>query len=564
MARKFSVLVYSGAGVSPSSLHHTLKSLRLLLSPYYTVTSISTSSLLTDPWFTSCALLVLPGGRDIPYHTDLAGKGNEVISKFVREGGSYLGICAGGYYGASEIKFMMDHETYKVHAFRELGFWEGTCEGTVFPGFEYSSEKGTRPVTMEVDLEALAKVLEKDGRKVGKGVKKSVSHLYYNGGGAFVPPSASSDPKTTFQSSSSSSPIVLARYAEAPNLPNAAVFSQIGAGRSLLCGTHPEYSLLEDPLQSALQRMPGGGPSQEELISLEEDRLELMRTLLLTLGVGVPETEEQDKLERPTHPLPQFLVSHPSKPNLPAHFFSKISSHFTKSPTDSDPTPISSDGPSILPDANDTFHFHRSTSFPSISSYLSQARTTTLSPDEAENLDALIKHVIVADKEEGTVEVIEREKWTPLFNWSTFWKELDSARKSERDKGGHDVKMGETRLGDLMLYSEAVTSTQTMLDKCVFVPLFHTSTRRVSSLLELTLSSFHVPFFQKPSLSPLPPNSSRLHRFLPTLRSRSIRKRLALANRLSSVHDDLHSPSLDGSQGRLHPVPRRSRYLGSS
>jgi len=298
-------------------------------------------------------------------------------------------------------------------------------------------------------------------------VKKSVSHLYYNGGGAFVPPSASSsDSKTSSQSSTSSSPpVVLARYADAPNLPNAAVFSRIGAGRSLLCGAHPEYSLLEDPLQNALRRLPGGGPSQEELVGLEEDRLELMRTFLLVLGVGVPEMEEQDKLERPTHPLPQFLLAHPSKPDLPAEFISKISHHFTQPTTDSDSTTTSSDGPSILADTNDTFHFHQSTSIPSISSYLSQARTTALSLDEAENLDALVKHVIVADKEEGTVEVIEREKWTPLFNWSTFWKKLDSARKSERDKGGREVKMGETRLGDLMMYSEAVTSTQTLLDK---------------------------------------------------------------------------------------------------
>ena len=99
MARKFSVLCYSGAGVSPASLAHTLKSLRALLSPYYTVNPITTETLLADPWHTQCALLVFPGGRDIPFHAALQGKGNELIQKFVREGGSFLGICAGGYYG---------------------------------------------------------------------------------------------------------------------------------------------------------------------------------------------------------------------------------------------------------------------------------------------------------------------------------------------------------------------------------------------------------------------------------------------------------------------------------
>lgn len=453
MARKFSVLVYSGAGVSPSSLHHTIKSLRLLLSPYYTVIPITTSSLLSDPWATSCALLVFPGGRDTPYHNDLEGKGNELIGSFVRGGGCYLGICAGGYYGASEIRFMMDHPVYKVHAHRELGFWEGTCEGTVFPGFEYSSEKGTRPVTMKVDLDAFGQVLEKDGRNVGKGLKKSVSHLYYNGGGAFIPPPSSSESSSL----SASPPVVLTRYAQAPDTPIAAVLTHVGLGRSLLTGAHPEYSLLEDPLRTALAALPAGGPSEAELVGLEEDRLELLKSLLLTLGVGVPETEEQDKLERPTHPLPQFLVAHPSKPDLPSDFIIKISSLFT--------TPTDNDEPSILSDTNDTFHFHKSTSLPSVSSYLSQARSSTLSLEDAEDLDKVTKHVIVAQKEEGTVEVIEREKWTPLFNWSTFWTELNASRKREMDKGGHDVKEGLLRLGDLMMYSEAVTSTQTMLDK---------------------------------------------------------------------------------------------------
>lgn len=99
MPRKFSVLIYSGPGVSPSSLSHTLKSLRSLLSPYYTVNALTPESLLADPWTTQCALLIFPGGRDIPFHEMLKGRGNELIAGFVRGGGSFMGICAGGYYG---------------------------------------------------------------------------------------------------------------------------------------------------------------------------------------------------------------------------------------------------------------------------------------------------------------------------------------------------------------------------------------------------------------------------------------------------------------------------------
>jgi biotin--protein ligase len=59
--------------------------------------------------------------------------------------------------------------------------------------------------------------------------------------------------------------------------------------------------------------------------------------------------------------------------------------------------------------------------------------------------------------------------WTPLFNIDTYWKELDSVRKSAGRKTGvmrKDEKGVErAALGDLLFYGETVTSTQTMLDR---------------------------------------------------------------------------------------------------
>jgi biotin--protein ligase len=306
---------------------------------------------------------------------------------------------------------------------------------------------------MDIDLDAIRQVLEQDGRKISDTLPKSVP-VYYNGGGHFVAPTA----EQASSSYSCPAPVVLARYAESAGTPNATVFMRVGAGRALLCGTHPEFSFFEDPLLGALSREPGGGPSPEDRIVLERNRIELCKALLLTLDIGLPDSEDKDKLQRPTHPLPQFLVSHPTKPNLPTNFVDKISTHFI-SPTEE---------PAVLADANDTFHFHNSTSLPDVSAYVSESRSTTLSIEETDNLDKLVKHVIVADKEHGSSDLIDRERWTPLFDWSTFWSELDAERKVVSDQGGRDTKEGQTRLGDLMLYSEAVTSTQTMLDKSVF------------------------------------------------------------------------------------------------
>lgn len=52
---------------------------RLLPQPYKVVT-IAASELLAGGWQRSCALLVMPGGADLPYAKHLNGKGNALIA----------------------------------------------------------------------------------------------------------------------------------------------------------------------------------------------------------------------------------------------------------------------------------------------------------------------------------------------------------------------------------------------------------------------------------------------------------------------------------------------------
>lgn len=101
------VLVYSGPGVSPLSLSHTILTLSLLLLPHYTVQPVTPSLLATQPWEPSCALLVVPGGRDLPFVDELTvkTKATRRIREYVQQGGRYLGICAGAYFGAREVRF---------------------------------------------------------------------------------------------------------------------------------------------------------------------------------------------------------------------------------------------------------------------------------------------------------------------------------------------------------------------------------------------------------------------------------------------------------------------------
>jgi glutamine amidotransferase-like uncharacterized protein len=86
----------------------------------------------------------MPGGRDLPYVKKLQGQGNRNISDFVRNGGSYLGICAGAYYGCSLVQFAQGDSLLEVVGPRELAFFPGISQGPVFAGFDYASCAGAK------------------------------------------------------------------------------------------------------------------------------------------------------------------------------------------------------------------------------------------------------------------------------------------------------------------------------------------------------------------------------------------------------------------------------------
>jgi glutamine amidotransferase-like uncharacterized protein len=48
---------------------------------------VSASQLVNEPWEETTALLVMPGGADLPYVRDLSPKGTTKIRKYVESGG---------------------------------------------------------------------------------------------------------------------------------------------------------------------------------------------------------------------------------------------------------------------------------------------------------------------------------------------------------------------------------------------------------------------------------------------------------------------------------------------
>jgi biotin--protein ligase len=187
--------------------------------------------LIKEPWTAACALLVIPGGADLPYCRTLNGEGNRRISQFVQRGGAYLGFCAGGYFGSKRCEFEVGNRKLEVVGSRELAFFPGTCRGAAFPGFVPDSSAGARAAEVKVSKLTLP-----------VGAVPEIFKSYFNGGGVFVDASKYSDQGVE----------VLASYTEELKVDSgegsaAVVYCRVGDGSVILTGIHPEY-VLPDPI----------------------------------------------------------------------------------------------------------------------------------------------------------------------------------------------------------------------------------------------------------------------------------------------------------------------------
>ena len=80
-----------------------------------------------------CKLFVMPGGADTPYWEALNGSPNNNLRDYIAQGGRYLGICAGAYYGAQELLYDENHPD-EIRAER-LNLFPGISRGPVLKQF---------------------------------------------------------------------------------------------------------------------------------------------------------------------------------------------------------------------------------------------------------------------------------------------------------------------------------------------------------------------------------------------------------------------------------------------
>ncbi|RUS22453.1 biotin-protein ligase [Endogone sp. FLAS-F59071] len=257
------ILVYAGNGTSPQSVAFTISTLKSILGHSHDVIQVDKKSILEDPWAETCSMIVIPGGRSLPYAQDLNGEGNKRIRKFVESGGRFLGIGAGGYYGSNFIEFEIGTPNEASHPC-ELGFYPGMCKGAVFSGFNYGSEKGARAAPLRFNGSFLPTL-------------PGESRMYYNGGGWFV--NAERLPQVHIFAWYKGESALNSQTPEKA----AIVQASVGEGTVVLTGVHPEFIAAE---------LDHSNPDYEGdiLKALEEaeaTRMDFLRALFARIGFDV-------------------------------------------------------------------------------------------------------------------------------------------------------------------------------------------------------------------------------------------------------------------------------------
>nr|KAK5448604.1 biotin holocarboxylase synthetase [Exophiala xenobiotica] len=433
------LMLSSGNGSTIESVRHCLNTLRRLLSPNYAVIPVTGDMLIKEPWTASCAALVFPGGADQGYCRTLNGDGNRRIRQFVERGGTYIGFCAGGYYGSKRCEFEVGDKLMEVVGDRELAFYPGVARGCAFPGFVYHSEKGARAADLKVDKTVLS-----------SGAVPSVFKSYYNGGCVFV-----DAPKFKDQGVE-----VLASYTEPiavdPGEGSAAVvYCKVGQGAALLTGPHPEFVFLGKPADDwsltkprfaagnleSKSDVPGFSEVIRTLAVDEKHRMDFVKACLTKLGLTVSDEQNVPSLS--------YMHLSSSNPTETADVLSSLSHLIEKDERSEE----------YFKDENDTFHIIRpstwrmvdlATALPAQTDGDEMVDQLDGSSDRIVDYNTVTKHIIVHDDD------YPESKSTPYFNHQAFYANLHHYQSQ---------LPGASNFGAHLLYGEVVTSTNTLLEK---------------------------------------------------------------------------------------------------
>ncbi|BBM36838.1 BPL-N domain-containing protein [Pseudoleptotrichia goodfellowii] len=172
------ILIYGDEGASRVGVSSLLKACKEKMG--HPVKEIFASDIINDNILDKAAMVVFPGGVAMPYCNKLNGIGNKKIREYLKNGGVYLGICAGAYYACDRLDF--HGEEYDVVDKWELEFFKGVAKGSL------AELTNGRYYDESVYAKAFVP-LKFDGKY--STVKEKM--YYYHGGPTFIPDDKNDD-----------------------------------------------------------------------------------------------------------------------------------------------------------------------------------------------------------------------------------------------------------------------------------------------------------------------------------------------------------------------------------
>ncbi|KAJ2797593.1 biotin holocarboxylase synthetase [Coemansia guatemalensis] len=451
------VLVYSGPGVGLNAHAYLVRTLRQFLSHRYAVITVGPETLRKEPWESKAAIIVFPGGRDMPYVAELNGEVNRRIKEWVKRGGKYLGFCAGGYYGSGRVVFEPG-TPMEVIGDRELALFKGTCVGCAYPGYDYKSEDGARAVEAAVDRSAF-----NVPDAFWKGDPAEV-RVYYNGGGYFL------TDDFTGKQPEDKDVSVLVRYPtdvtdpydrkkQVANAP-AVISCKVGRGIAVLSGMHPEYAW------DFLAPSSYTKPYNKNLVSLlrhhDAYRRRLIGAIFTHMKLVVDpdalvDNLEQQQATRSPSITPTFFV--PARIADAAAISSTMDALKSVATTPGDAN-VAGIADVVLRDLAEDIHVVTAAPGNGQRRVSSDYQCAVLRPEQAPEVTSAYASTTVDGKDHSrkhsmlvlcTPDTIPDTSETPRFD-------MQLALKHMRDAKAHTV-------GSWLMYSDTTWSTQTFLEK---------------------------------------------------------------------------------------------------
>ncbi|CCF56403.1 hypothetical protein KAFR_0B01050 [Kazachstania africana CBS 2517] len=395
------ILVYNGPGTTPGSVRHAVETFRQFLEPYYAINVASPKVLETEPWITKTAAIVFPGGADLPYVRECRPFMNKIRDYIYKSGGLYIGFCAGGYFGSKRVEFCQGIPNMEVTGGRDLQFFPGIARGPAYGTYKYNSEEGA----------CAAKLLVNNG---------NVVYNYFNGGAVFVDADKCDNVEVLAHYSDSTS-VSFSDSVPFHGKPAAVVLCEVGRGKALLTGAHPEFTpkIMEQSQES-------GHLSQAILQVLKDNdkqRLQFLQYIFSKAGLHCNDSFGENK--RPD--LTPLLVCSRDK--------SKVDT-FKDMIVQNMKDLVEVDGRSETSGESNTFKFYEG--------FNSQYAVVTNSLRGIDPENAPVS-IIFPSVDEGLPD----KSFISHFDVQKYFKHLHS----------------QNSLGSLLLYGDVVTSTSSMLNQ---------------------------------------------------------------------------------------------------